>query len=230
MAEKPFPTNEAETNLLIQNLAAKLPGLAGTLGVASGDVDFIVKQAPNYAYLVTIAQQVSDAKESFTAFKKAVFEGDPVATPPAPPTFPAVSPPSPVASGIENQVKAIIKRIKSSAGYNDTIGEELGLVDGGNNLIDPNNLTAELKFKVLGGSEVQISFSKQGQDAMRVEFRRKGDTKWGLAGVFTSSPGIHDDPPASPGDPESRDYRGTLIKKNKPIGNPSPTYTIVTTP
>ncbi len=64
---------------------------------------------------------------------------------------------------------------------------------------------------------------------MRVEFRRKGED-WSLADVFTASPGIHDVASIPPDEPESRDYRGSLIKKNVEVGNTSPTYTVVTTP
>ena len=177
-----------------------------------------------------MAQSVSDSKEAFTTFKKAVFDGDPAAPMPAEPTFNSVSMPGGPQSGIVAGIKAIVKRAKTSAGYTETIGDDLGFIEGDNNALDPTTLTAALKIKPLSGSVVQINFSKQGQDAMRVEFRRKGDTKWGLAGVYTASPGIHAEPPVTPDDPESRDYRGTLIKKNVAVGNYSPTYTIVTTP
>ena len=65
---------------------------------------------------------------------------------------------------------------------------------------------------------------------MRVEFKRKGESNWTLADVFTSSPGIHDAPSVPPDEPESREYRGVLIKKNTAVGNVSPAYTVVTTP
>ena len=43
MAEKPFPTNEAEINLLFQTMKTQLPLVNGELGLATDDVDFFTK-------------------------------------------------------------------------------------------------------------------------------------------------------------------------------------------
>lgn len=230
MADKPFPNTEPEVNLLFQTMATVLPTVNAQLGLAAADVDFFVKQAPNYQYLLNVAQEISDQKEAFTSFKRSIFEGDPLAPAPTPPVFPTVSGPNPFLNGLETEAKAIIKRIKASAGYNQTIGEQLGLVDTGPSSFNPNDLTAALKITSKSGNIVEIAFSKQGQDAMRVEMKRKSETEWGLAGTYLSSPGTHAVPSIPPDEPESRQYRGVLIKKNDPIGNLSPIYTVVTTP
>ncbi len=230
MAEKAFPTSEAEINLLFQTMKTQLPLVAGQLGLAGPDVDFFVKQADNYQYIVTFAQEISDQREAFTAFKRSLFEGDPNAPAPTPIVFSTMSLPQAAFNGMEAEAKAIIKRIKSSAGYNQSIGEQLGLVDTGPPAFNPNDLTAELKILAKPGNIIEITFSKQGQDAMQVEFKRKSETVWAIAGVYTSTPGIQIAPSVPPDDPESRQYRGTLLKKNAPIGNTSPIYTVVTIP
>ena len=211
-------------------MANVLPTVNAQLGLAFADVEFFIKQAQNYQYLLNVAQEINDQKEAFTTFKNAILEGDPLAPAPTPPILPVVSGPQPFVSGLDNQAKAIIKRIKASPGYNQTIGEQLGLVETGPAPFNPNDLTAALKLTSKSGSVVEVAFSKQGQDAMRVEFQRKGETVWQLAGIFLSSPGIHAAPSVPPDEPESRSYRGILIKKNDPIGNHSPIYPVVTTP
>ena len=230
MADKPFPQDEANINLLFQTIATVLPTVNGQLGLAAADVDFFVKQASNYQYMLTVGQEIGDQREAFTTFKRSILKGDPLAPAPTAPIFPIISPPQALVNGLEDTAKAIIKRIKSSAGYNETIGEQLGLVDTGFNPISPENLTAELKLKALSNSRVEIAFSKQGQDAMRAEFRRKGETSWMLAGIYTSSPGVHEEPSVPPDDPEQREYRGVLVKKNQNVGNYSPIYVVITTP
>ena len=186
MADKAFPSDEAGTNLLFQTMKDVLPMVAALLGLASADVDFFVKQADNYQYLLNVGQAISDQREAFTAFKRSIFEGDPLAPPPIPPVFPTIVGPQPFVNGLETEAKAIIKRIKASAGYNQTIGEQLGLVDTGPAPFNPNDLTAALKLTSKPGSVVEFVFSKQGQDAMRVERQRKGETIWSLAGIYTS--------------------------------------------
>lgn len=230
MADKPYPRTEAERNLFFQNMKNVLPTVNGQLGLAGSDVDFFVKQADNYQYLLNIGQEINDQKEAFSTFKRSVLSGDPLEPVPTPPVFPAIAGPQPFENGLDEKAKAIIKRIKASPGYNQTIGEQLGLVDTGPAPFNPNDLTAALKLTSKPSSVVEIAFSKQGQDAMRVEFQRKGDTAWQLAGIYLSSPGIHSSPSIPPDEPESRSYRGVLLKKNDPIGNFSPIYTVVTTP
>jgi hypothetical protein len=230
MADKPFPNTESEINLLFQTMKTQLPLVNGQLGLAQADVDFFVKQAGNYQYLLNVAQEISDQKEAFTAFKRSIFEGDMLAPAPTPPAFPTILGPNPFVNGLETEAKAIIKRIKASVAYNQTIGEQLGLIDTGPAPFNPNDLTAALKLKSKSGSVVEIVFSRQGQDAIRVEFRRKSQAEWSLAGVYLSSPGIHAVASVPPDEPESRQYRAILLKKNDPIGNLSPIYTVVTTP
>lgn len=230
MADKPFPASEVEVNLLLQTLAINLPLLAGVLGISGADVDFVVKNAVNYQYVLTVALNISDQREAFTAFKTSLFKGDPIAPAPDPPVFPAISLPSPAQNGIETELRAIIRRIKASPAYNETIGEQLGLVETGQSGFNSDDLVAALKVTAKPGGVVEIVFSKQGQDAIRVDWMRKGDTSWRFGDIYTTSPGSHSEPSAPPEDPESRQYRGILLKKNVAVGNYSPIYTIVTTP
>lgn len=227
MADKPFPNTEPEINLLLQSLAVNLGSFKSILPVANADIDFITTAAANFQYLINTAPQVSDAKEAYTKFKDAYFNGSPKDSAPAVPTFPSIAVPNPATVGLITESKAIIKRIKAAPGYTEVIGEALGLVDGGSAPMPTDELTAALSLKSLSGSRVEVSFSKQGQDAMRVDFQRSGSTDWNLAGIYTASPGIHDEPSVQP---ESRGYRGTLLKRNVPVGNESPIYTVVTTP
>ena len=229
MADKPFPNTEPGINLLLQSLAANLGTYKSILPVLQADIDFIIAAAANFQYLINMAPQVSDAKESYTKFKDTYFNASVGDSAPSVPTFPIIAVPNPATVGLITETKAIVKRIKAAPGYTDVIGEALGLVDGGSETT-VDEITAALKLKALSNSRVEVSFSKQGQDAMRVEFKRKGESNWTLADVFTSSPGIHDAPSVPPDEPESREYRGVLIKKNTAVGNVSPAYTVVTTP
>jgi len=230
MADTPFPENEAGINLLLQSLAVSLAPFKPILPVVQEDIDFIIAAAANFQYLINTTPLVSDAKETFTKFKDAYFNGAVTNSAPAVPTFPAINVPNPATVGLITETKAIIKRIKAAPGYTVVIGEALGLVDTGPAPFNANDLNAELKIVAKPGNIVEIAFSKQGQDAMQVEFKRKSETVWGLAGVYTSTPGTHTAPSVPPEDPESRQYRDILLKKNVPIGNVSPIYTVVTIP
>lgn len=226
MPDKPFPFTEGGINLLLQTLAINLATYKIVLPVLQADIDFIEAAAENFQYLINTSPLILDAKEAYTKFKEAYFNLPVGGKEPDVIVFPVIAVPNPTVVGLITETKAIIKRIKSAAGYNEVIGEALGLIDGGS---DPilDNLTAALKLKALSASRVEITFSKQGQSAMQVEFKRKGELVWSIAGVYTSSPAIHNAPSD---DPEAREYRGFLTKKDVAVGNISPIYTVVTTP
>jgi hypothetical protein len=229
MADTPFPTTEAGLNLLLQTLKTKLPGYAATLGLTADEVAAVIADADNFEYLITIAPQVDDAKQAFFEFKDNVINGAPSTVQATPPVLPVIAMPTHPFPGIKKRTQNVIQRAKKAPGYTDTIGEDLGFIDTGEPR-DPNLLTAALAVAARSGSRVEVTFSRQGMDAMKIEFRRKGETAWSLATIATASPFMHEADPATPGEPELREYRGTLLQKNEPIGNMSPVYSVVTTP
>jgi len=230
MADKPFPTNEPEINLLLQSLVIKLPAHVGALAITQGEFDALVDDALNYNYILTVAQLITDSADAFYAFKDELVNGEISISPLTFPTFPLIATPKDALPGIKKRLRALLKRIKAAAGYTVQIGEDLGLIENDPGALNPDSITADIKVRALMDGKVEIVFSKQGMEAIRVDFRRKGDVTWMLAGTYTSSAGIHDTPSVPPGEPETREYRAIMMKKNVPIGNMSPIYPIVTTP
>jgi hypothetical protein len=230
LRDKPLPTNEAERLIFMQNCVVKLPLYAAALGLTPLEVSTQADDTLNYEYLITVPQQVNDSKDAFYSFKELVIDGAITNVIPPDPTFPVIATPKSATPGIIKRIRLLVKRIKASTGFTDQIGEDLGLLENVPNSIVPQDIVPDMKLKALTGSRVEISFSKKGFDAMRVEYQRKNDNGWQLAGVFTSSPAIHELPPELPGEPESRSYRGVLMEKNVAVTQYSPTYTIVTTP
>lgn len=230
LRDKRLPTTEAEWIALMQNIVAKLPTYESVLGLTTTEVTQQAHDSENYEYLINLSQQVTDSKDAFFAFKELVVDGEITTVIPPNPTFPTINPPRDATPGIIRRLRLLIKRIKASTGFTDQIGEDLGLLENVPNAIVPQDIVPELKLKALTNSRIEISFSKKGFDAMRVEYQRKNDTGWQLAGVFTSSPALHEQAPEVPGEPESRVYRGVLMEKNVAVTQYSPTYTIVTTP
>jgi hypothetical protein len=228
MPDVPFPTNEGDIELFIENLAEKAPAVQVVLGLSAGDMVRLAAAAANFDYMRNMTNQVNDSKEAFTSFKNDLFYG-PTEGNLAVPTFPAITLPELGEPGIVPWVKSLIKRIKASPGYTDQIGIDLGLFTDTVPESDPSAIVPTLALKALNDGNVEIKFSKQGLDAMRVDWRKKGEAAWNLAGVYTTSPGIHNQP-STGNEPEGREYRGILLKKNEPVSQYSATYNIVTTP
>lgn len=228
MPEVPFPTDEGAVELLLQNLAVKLPTYQVQLALTLADTVRSAANAANYDYLRNVALQVTDSKEAFFQYKASMFTG-PIEGNFAPPVLPIVTLPEAAEPGIVPWTKGLIKRIKAATGYTQQIGEDLGLVTADSESLNPADIVPTLTLKALNDGDVEIKFSKQGLDAMRVDWRKKGEGAWLLAGVYTSSPGVHSHP-STDGEPEGREYRGILLKKNAPVSQYSPTYNVVTTP
>jgi len=55
---------------------------------------------------------------------------------------------------------------------------------------------------------------------------RPKNGEWTTAAFFTKLPGGFTVSPQTPGNPETGHVRGILIKKNEPVGNPSPDYPV----
>lgn len=194
----------------------------------AGDSVQTAANAANYNYLRAVAQQITDSKEAFFQYKNSMFSGPTEGTF-EPPVLPIVTLPELGSPGIETWTKQLIKRIKAAPGYTQQIGEDLGLVMNGGDSLNPADIVPTLTLKALNDGGVEIKFSKQGLDAMRVDYRKKGESTWLFAGVYTSSPGFHS-APSTDDAPEGREYRGILLKKNEPVSQYSPTYNVVTTP
>jgi len=230
MADKGIPQTEAEINIFLQTLDIKLPAYETILAITTEELEDLKNDAQNFDNMLVTTQRIIDSKDAFFEFKENLFKGEPSTVALTPPVFPLISPPQPALPGIIRRLRNLVKRIKTAPGYTIQIGEDLGLVESDPAGFNPDTLTAELKVRAISNGRVEISFSKQGMDAMRVEFKRKGETTWTLAGIFTASPGVHDEASVPPGSPEVREYRGFLVKKNEIVGNASPSYTVVTTP
>ncbi len=179
-----------------------------------------------------MADAIEDTRDAFYEYKRTMMNGPVNGVLPNPPTFSVLVLPETGAVGMVTNLKAVVRRSKVAPGYTTQIGEDMGWVDSGppQNPFPAGGPTAAMVVTAVPSGRVSIAFSKQNQDAMRAEFKRKNDTEWSLAGIYTSTPGIHDVSSVPPGDPESRQYRGILLKQNVPVGNYSPIYTKVTTP
>lgn len=228
MPDKPLPKSEAELVVFMENIALVLPDKQVTLGLTAGDMTALAANVQNLTYLVNISQTVTDSKEAFFDFKREMLYGT-IGSEPVLPTFPVLGTPATISGGIVTWLKALIKRIKAAPGYTEQMGEDLGLIVDNPDPVIPSEIVPELKIKALVDDQIEVKFSKQGLDALRLDWRPAGTEDWVTAGVFTTSPGIYQH--SSPGkNPQAIELRGRLLQKNNPVSQYSPVYQVVTIP
>lgn len=110
--------------------------------------------------------------------------------------------------------------IKTSPGYDEGIGDVLGIVAGGSSF-DPNTC------KRVGTAEsfpglVRLMTKKVGADSENIYLRRKGETVFKLIFAKRVSFPVDDDtPPVTPGQAEQREYQFRGVIGDDEIGQPS---------
>jgi hypothetical protein len=228
MPDKPFPRTEGDLHVFVQNLATRLPAHNNIFDFTTIELAKLESHAVNLGYIRALTVQVNDSKHAFTDWKQKMLHGDNALLGELP-TFPEVALPEANWSGLVPFVKNIVKRIKAHPGYNEFIGEDLGLIVDNPTSTPDEDMIPEIELKAINNGKIEIRFKRAGFDSIRIDWRPKGEQTWQLAGVYTNSPAVHDH--ASPGDaPEAREYRAIFLRKNEAVSKFSSTYNIVTTP
>ena len=208
----------------------ELPNVAPTLNISPEMLTQLAEDYANFAYLRSFSNALASHKESYQDFKDIIFD-DPNELVPEAPAFNSVTMPGPYKSGIIPRARALAQYIKASPGYTDQLGELLDLVVDNPDNIQPGDILPVLKPEALNTGNVEIKFSKQGLDAMKIFWRPKGEQEWQDVGSFMTSPAVHVVTYASSDkQPMALEYRGILLKKDQPVSQYSQIASIVTTP
>ena len=117
-------------------------------------------------------------------------------------------------------VRSESSNIKTSPGYDEGIGDVLGIVAGGSSF-DPNTYKPVATAESFPGL-VRLMTKKLGADSENIYLRRKGETAFKLIFAKRVSFPVDDDtPPATPGQAEQREYQFRGVIGDDEIGQPS---------
>lgn len=132
----------------LQTFENAIGAYAAGLGVTPAEVAAQAADADYFGYVLQCQEIMQNASKQWTAWKDLERRGGSVPPTGAPviPTFPAVAP------GIEGRFRSLVKQIKSSADYNDSIGQALGIE--GSEQVGPDYATLApiLNLKISGGA------------------------------------------------------------------------------
>jgi hypothetical protein len=193
------------------NMANKLPGHATELKLTTAQVDQGVADNLMLFYgLGAWITNVRDFAPACTADLRVLEFGtgpDPFAfttyAAPTPPTLPVgviVKP------GALQRIFDLVKTIKSSPGYTEAIGIDLGIV-GEEDTSEVGMPTFTLKLEQGTGCQcVRHTFKKNGNYAVAI-YSRRGGGAWELLGIDSESPYLDERPLLVAGQPEVREYR-----------------------
>lgn len=222
------PRDEEGRNTMLQLMKLNLPTHAATLGLTNAEVAQTVADANAYAYLRTWRDAAEAFGKEASAFLNLITNEDPGTPTSDLPTFDA----PPLGDvvflvGIVRRLRLLIRKIKASANFNESIGRDLYIIRESERT--PNNeKKPTLKATALVNDKVELKFDKQGMKAVRIRRLLAEGTAQNLADP-TTSPFI--DQTASPnGQPEKRQYQAVYLENNEPVGQYSDIVVVVTTP
>lgn len=119
---------------------------------------------------------------------------------------------------VVNEFRAEIRRVKAHAGYNESIGKQLG-IEGSLVISDLDNLAPALTTVDKTGGKVVLSFAKRDSDGINLYCQRENDIDWVLLGRATQSPFTDNRPLLQAGKPELRRYSAVFMLHDQEVGN-----------
>jgi hypothetical protein len=217
MAKRDYmPDREDELSVWFANLSSKLGGYATLFSLTAAEVADVVADAQLVAGLVNAAEAVKREAKEVISFKNLELYGAAGGVTPTAPTSSAPFAYAPRPPGILLRTRALVKRIKAHASYNDAIGQDLGLIGPDDAPGGPVKPTGSAGAS--GPYQATIEFRKNGHDAVIIEGRRGGETAFTFLAKDSFSPYVDDRPPLVPGQPERREYRMQYADRDVPVG------------
>lgn len=225
--EDVIPKDEEGRNTMLQLMKLNLQGHAEILGLSADDVSQTALDADAVDYLETWQNAAEAFAKEASKYKDLIINGKDKPTTPLPVFVPPDSARITFSVGVIKRLRLLIRKIKSSANYNESIGRDLYIFR--EKRRTPNDeKKPTLEVKALVDDKVELKFNKQGMKAVRFKRVLADGTTQSVADA-TDSPYI-DETPSPNGKPEKRQYQAVYLENNKPVGQYSDIKTVVTAP
>lgn len=127
--------------------------------------------------------------------------------------------------GVTGRVRNNIARLKTSPGYTDAIGEDLGCV-GTTIPLDPATYRPKLRANAIMEA-VLLNWVRGDAHQVKLYGRLKGQADWQFLAISTGTTYIDRRELAQPNVPEVREYMACGVVDDEEIGQPSDIVTVV---
>ena len=201
-----------------QNYADNLAVLQAKYNLTVAQVAQAVEDNTWMQFWVQARHSLSALSQQLTKYFNDIAGDDPTLDPPAVISIVISGGPDEPPPGIEFRTREIARQIKGHSAYSEADGELLGIVSPESEPANLGEMSAAFTVKSMPNFAVETKFKKNGADAMRFEFRRKGG-QWQPAGYLVASPGTFTIAPAEAGVAEQIELRGIMVRKNEDVGS-----------
>lgn len=225
-----LPPGENELAAWFENFAGKLPEHTAALGVSAAEVQQVEDDSDAVRRIVAGGESLKTSASEFVNYKRIVLNG---AANDKTPVFPVITSPTAPANpkaGIRERTRAFVRRLKTAAGYDESIGADLGILPVKGETDSPDEAKPLIKVKALPESALEISFVRGKSSGISLDIQRGDDATWTKLGNFVQSPAAVTVTPTTAGAPEKVRLRARYLRGNTPIGQFSDTVNVVTEP
>ena len=191
-----LPKRDGDLNSYETTFAAKYPPIAVQLGIpaeeATASVAILTDHQTSYSTMnETKAESKAAVKTNTDKKNKATAE-----------------------------IRRVANLLKSTNGYTEAIGQELGIVGTADPATDLENIKPSLTSKLVG-ENIIIRFDKQRMDGIKLYSKRSGETAFEYLATDTSSPYEDNRPKLNPAMPEERQYYAFYFLDDGQVGQQS---------
>ena len=218
--------SEAQLIAFAQNFAGKLSSHEPDLDtIDAADVTQATTNATTLEQAIVTVNSIREDAQEYTDVKDALLYGDlgaPLPTAPTATDWPAFG--VGAISGLIAWYRQIANRIKADPGYTPGMGEDLGIVG---TTSAPGTTPPTITATALPGYNVEVGWSRQGHDGIRLRMQRGAETEWTDLGVDMNPPYTNNTPPLVAGQPEERRIQAAYVDNDATTTDWSATVTVV---
>ena len=196
-------------------------GYATDLGLAPAEVTAQAADAAYFEYVMACQAVMKNGAQQWTQWKKFARNGtglnSPTDGPVVPPAFPASV--TAVSPGVELRFRALVKKIKASSAYDQSVGEALGIEGPDQVVPDLATIQPDIKAKASGDHVlIEWGWGKNGAflDLCEIQVDRN-DTKGFVLLAYDSTPNYTDTQPF-PSAPIKWTYRAIYRVGDSQVG------------
>ena len=201
-----YPLRYGDQIVWLRNFRSKLPNYEAALNYQPQEVVTVLADCDLAIYLLgTYGETVRTFGLSATAAAHDLLDGEIGGHVDLPGFTLPNNPPPPTGGerGILRRIFAFVANLKTRPGYNDGIGEDLGIIGTAS---AKRGGAPEPKGEARSG-EVVLTFKKGGHMGVHIEGQVGNETTWQFLATDTASPYNDTRPLATPNQPEVRRYR-----------------------
>ncbi|MES2515959.1 MAG: hypothetical protein V4580_17530 [Bacteroidota bacterium] len=166
-----LPASDVDRLMWLTNLNLKIPGYATVLGLSAADVTSLQNDTAAFNYIINLQESIKQTMQYVNAYKALMKRAVDQQQLGAMPVVTVLPPPAAVPEGMFGRIHKLVKRIKASLNYTDSIGADLSIIAS----VSRENLQIlqpRLKIKLIG-DHPHIKCAKGQADAMDLYVDRK---------------------------------------------------------